>query len=655
VICPQVGEPLLSPHKRSFAYNPEDATFKPNVFAAESIRDKTRIEVVPTERGAILRFTFQETKRARVIVQAGEGESWIRINLENRSIEGVSRVSSGGAPERFGCYFVAKLDRSPISGTVFDGSGDFQGIVEATGKAVGVALEFPTFEGEAVCLRVATSFISLEQAWHNFSIELEEQSFEELAVTSADAWTNALSKIIVESDSSKDLATFYSCLYRTMLFPRTFHEPNPEGGFHHYSPYSGLVHEGTTVTDNGFWDTYRTVYPLLALISPVKLGEILSGWINAFREGGWFPQWASPGYRACMVGTHIDAVFADAAVRGIQGFDLETAYQGMRKHAFEVGDAHGAYGRLGIKSYLEKGYVPDEEHEGATARSLDYAYDDFCLGQIARILGHTADAKQFDERAQNYRKLYDPEVGFMRGKTDSEEWAEPWGEFLWGGSYVEGGPWQSTWAVPHDVQGLIDLMGGRQKFVQKLETMLHLPPLFEVGSYGFEIHEMTEMACAKFGQYAHSNQPVHHVLYLFAAAGEPWKTQEWVRKAMAEMYSPTDLPGDEDNGEMCAWYILSALGLFPACPGHPSYTIGSPLFRRISVKREGLPDLTIESHGEGIFVDRLSVDGVEHSGLSIGQDLLCRSSKLDFELTVKPRIREIDPKDLPFSVSTIPE
>ncbi len=436
-----------------------------------------------------------------------------------------------------------------------------------------------------------------------------------------------------------------------MLFPRTFHEPKTGGGIHHYSPFSGQVHDGPLVSDNGFWDTYRTVYPLLALISPTKLGEILSGWVNSYREGGWFPQWVSPGYRACMVGTHIDAVFADAVVKGIKGFDVETAYEGMRKHAFEVGDEHGAYGRLGIASYLEKGYVPDEEHEGATARTLDYAYNDFCLSQIALALGKQEDAALFRGRALNYRHLYDPSVGFMRGKTAGGEWSEPWTEFRWGGGYVEGGAWQSTWAVQHDPQGLINLMGGEQPFLDKLSQLTQLDPKFEVGSYGFEIHEMTEMACADFGQYAHSNQPVHHALYLFAAAGRPDLTQRWTREVMSRLYTPQYLPGDEDNGEMCAWYILNALGIYPLCPGHPSYVFGSPLFRKATVKREGAPDLVVEADGPGVYVKGITLDGLEFRGLSISHALLNQTTSLRFAMSDSMVDREVRPEDLPFSLS----
>ena len=551
LISSQTGERGLSMRQRAAARSHEPDHFKPHRFRCQILKDQSHIQVIPTERGALFLFDFFG-EPGRVIVQAGDKGSWVRVLPEEGKFEGVSRTSTGGAPDGFGCYFVGVVSQTVRSHCIFEGLETFERGEEHAGLAVGLALEFNFTEPEGklsdgssfdLTLRVATSFISIEQAWVNLYSELAGHTPQELLDASTSAWRNELGKFEVESDSVDTLKTFYSCLYRTLLFPRTFHEPKPGGGIHHYSPFDGQIHDGPSVTDNGFWDTYRTVYPLFALVSPSRLSTILSGWINAYGEGGWFPQWASPGYRACMVGTHIDAVFADAVVKGVTGFDLETAYEGLRKHAFEPGDTLGAYGRLGIESYLSKGYVPDEEHLGSVARSLDYAYNDFCLSQIASALGKQEDARMFRQRALNYRHLYDREVGFMRGRSADGSWAEPWKEFCWGGGYVEGGPWQSTWAVPHDPAGLIQLMGGDSAFVQKLRSMIEVPPHFEVGTYRFEIHEMTEMACAGFGQYAHSNQPVHHVLYLFAAAGEPWLTQRWVSSVMARLYSPENLLG----------------------------------------------------------------------------------------------------------------
>ena len=430
-----------------------------------------------------------------------------------------------------------------------------------------------------------------------------------------------------------------------------WHEPKSGGGIHHRSPFDGHVHDGPMYTDNGFWDTYRTVYPLYSLLIPARLAEILQGWTNAYREGGWFPQWASPGYRACMVGTHIDAVMADGIVRGIRDFDIDTALEGMLKHADTVGDPNGAWGRIGVEDYRRLGYVSATHHE-SVARSLDYAYDDWCIQQATRAVGR--EIPPLESSIRSYENLYDASVGFMRAKNSDGSWQGPWDEFHWGSPYVEGGPWQASWAVQHDAAGLIRLMGGEEAFAAKLDRMLKTPPHFTTGAYGMEIHEMTEMAMGHFGQYAHSNQPVHHVLYLYNAAGRPWRTQEEVRRVMNRMYTPCSLPGDEDNGEMSAWYVLSALGIFPQTPGHPSWTLGSPLFDRAWIDLGGGKGLAIEADGapEKTFVRMVSLNGAPIDRLYLTHEEVAAGGKLEFTMSASPTDQIVPPVGRPYSYSS---
>jgi predicted alpha-1,2-mannosidase len=463
-----------------------------------------------------------------------------------------------------------------------------------------------------------------------------------------------LGRVALSGATDDQRRTFYSCLYRTQLFPRVWHEYDADGSPIHFSPYNGQVHDGVLYADNGFWDTYRTVYPLFALLMPERLAEILQGWTNACREGGWFPQWASPGYRACMVGTHIDAVMADAVVKGVTNFDLKTAYDGLVRHASEPGDQWGNYGRLGIADYLEHGYVIEDHQDHSVARSLDYAYDDWCLSQIARVLGHQEDAQRFQARASHYRLLYDSSVGFMRAKKADGSWREPFEEFAWGGPYVEGGPWQNSWAVPHDPAGLMDLMGGPEAFTARLDQMLTQEPHFNIGAYSNEIHEMTEMAAAQFGQYAQSNQPVHHVLALYAAAGRPDRMQYWTRRVMDELYTPDSFPGDEDNGEMSAWYILNALGFYPLCPGHPSYVLGAPLLPAARVQLPNGRELVIESTGNtpgAVYVKQLTINGQAHRPLWVSHNALMEGGHWRFEMSETPSVPELTPHDMPYSLS----
>ena len=628
----------LSPVRRARAYKGE---FHPHRFRAELLNDGTVIEMAPTERGAIFTFQFPSLG-GRVIFEPVKGLSQIDI-LDERTVTGWVSGSSGGVPGEFRHYFVAKFDHAARDISAFKGE-------ELTPDQTGDRVGFVASADSDVVLRIATSFISVDQAWLNLKLEgLESKSLDEIASEAEAVWEETLGLIAVESDDEAKLRTFYSCFFRTQLFPRMWHEPKAEGGLHHRSPYNGQVHDGPLYTDNGFWDTYRTIYPLFALIQPDRLAEILQGWTNAYKEGGWFPQWASPGYRACMVGTHMDAVMADGIARGVVDFHIEAALEGMLKHANSVGDPSGAWGRIGIEDYQTLGYVSADHHE-SVARSLDYAYDDWCIAQIAGPRG--VDVSGFEQSALSYKHLYDPVVGFMRAKHASGAWEEPWDEFRWGSPYVEGGPWQASWAVQHDPAGLIRLMGGDAAFTSKLDRLITAPPYFTTGAYGMEIHEMTEMAVAGFGQYAHSNQPVHHVLYLYNAAGRPWRTQEEVRKVMAGMYSPDDLPGDEDNGEMSAWYVLSALGFFPQTPGHPSWTPGSPLFKRATVKLPNGNELVIKAPANDdshVFVDNIAVDGQPIERLFFSHEELARGGTITFDMSDMPNETIIPASGRPYS------
>lgn len=629
----------LSAGRRSRSYKPE---FHPHTFRAELVNDGAVLEMAPTERGAIFGFQFP-SEFGRVILEPGRGAAGVEI-VDSQTVTGWVGGNSGGVPEGFKHFYVAQFDRPAKSISTFRGDSLVQ---ETEAERLGFIAEFDC----DVILRIATSFISVEQAWENFASEqLAELSLDDAVAQGAAIWEEALGKIRVESPDEDKLRTFYSCLYRTQLFPRMWHEPKPDGGLYHRSPYSGRVHEGPLYTDNGFWDTYRTVYPLFALLIPERLAEILQGWTNAYKEGGWFPQWASPGYRACMVGTHIDAVMADGVARGITNFEVDVALEGMLKHAKEVGDPNGAWGRIGIQDYRRLGYVSSEHHE-SVARTLDYAYDDWCIGQVAHALGR--EPVRHEPDFSTYGNLYDPTVGFMRAKNADGSWLEPWHEFHWGNPYVEGGPWQASWAVQHDAAGLIRLMGGEDAFAEKLDRLLETPPYFTTGAYGMEIHEMTEMAMGGFGQYAHSNQPVHHVLYLFNCAGRAWRTQEEVRRVLANLYSPSMLPGDEDNGEMSAWYVLSALGIFPLTPGHPSWTLGSPLFEHAAVQLTEGKALVVEAPGaeNQIFVNAFSLNDETQDRLYLTHAELVRGSVLKFEMSDSPNETVAPPAARPYSFS----
>ena len=651
LLCPQSGRRLLGAGQRNSTFRPDDTTLSPHYFKTVMRRYRTTVECTPTERCALLRMHFPNEEPARLIVDLFDGACHLEVDRARGTLSGFTRANSGGVPDNFALYFYVELDAA-ISEVGLFADGQVRPHTTEDGDGLGAFLEVAA--GGTVTARIATSFISVEQAQRNLSREVGERSFDDVLAESAATWNGVLNRIHIDGATETQMHTFYSCLYRAHLFPRAFYEYDESGSPYHYSPYDGQLHPGVLYADNGFWDTHRTVYPLLALLDPARLAEIVEGWVQAYREGGWFPKWTSPGYRACMIGTHLDAVVADAVVRGVTDFDVETAYKAMLKNANEVGDEAGNYGRRGIRAFAELGWVPHDEVDHAASRTQDFAYNDFCLAQVAHYLGRAEDYQTYRERAFYYKNTFNDATGFMQGRLRDGSWETPFDEFRWGGAYIEGSAWQCTWAVPHDAAGLIDLLGGAEKTVEKLDHMLALPPHFEVGSYNCEIHEMTEMAAVDFGQYAHSNQPVHHVLYLYAYAGSAHRTQYWVRRVLDDLYTPHMFCGDEDNGEMASWYIFSALGLFPFCPGHPSYVLGSPLFRSATIHLQNGRELRIEApnnSGNTPYVQWTEFNGQAHSAADVAHDALLEGGTLRFTMTDQPVERTLAEKDRPFSLS----
>jgi predicted alpha-1,2-mannosidase len=657
-IMPQVGALLPDAGQRSSLVRRGDLEIGPDYFKAQFWRYRTTVELTPTERCAVLRFTFPAAERARIMFHTFDGPAMVQIDPQRRLLSGYTRANSGGVPDSFACYFVAMFSQ-PIAGHgFFQGADLMEHAPQDESERQGAYVEFDARAQQVVEVRVATSFISVEQALRSLEQEIGARSFEEIRADTRAQWNGLLGRAQIEGADERQRQTFYTCLYRALLFPRKWYEYDAAGQPIHYSPYDGAIYPGVLYADNGFWDTFRTVYPLFGLLFPDKLSEIVNGWVQAADEGGHFPKWASPGYRNCMIGTHLDVVIADAYAKGVRDFDLESAYAAMHKDAYDQGDPHEGWGRTGLFDYIALGYVPADEVAHAAARTQEFAYNDFCVAQIAKALRIEDEARELAGRALHYRNTYDSGVGFMRGRLRDGSWLEPFDEFAWDRrAYIEGSAWQYSWAAPHDPAGLITLMGGPAAFAAKLDQMLATPPYFDATDYGLEIHEMTEMASANFGQYAHSNQPVHHVLYLFTAAGQPWKTHYWVRKVLDELYSPDPggLPGDEDNGEMSAWYILSALGIFPLCPGHPSYLLGSPLFSKATLHLVNGNTLEIEADGnspEAVYVRETQLDGQPYTRTWVSHEQLMRGGRLWFAMSEAPdQARLLAEDDLPYSLS----
>lgn len=623
---PFSGDIHLDAVSRASSYKPEAARLAPYSLQLSLLRYRARVELVPTERCGLLAATFDVSKNAAVsgllFDITGKG-GILEPDPKSRSIRFTSAANKGGVPDNFATYYVLAFPEPWVS---------FE-VKRQGAHQVGVVRFRP---GRSIEARIGTSFISFEQAALNMENELGSSSIESLREAAAARWNECLRCVEIEGATRDQKRTFYSCMYRTLLFPRIWHEPNSRGEMNHFSAFNGKVMPGVMYADHVCWDAYRAWYPMMSILFPERLGEILQSSVNAYKEGGWIPQSPVPGYRVSMTGSLIDAVFGDAAAKGLSGFNLADAYEGLRKHATSPGVPDKGYGRVGIELYLRHQYIPADRIHQSVAQTVDAAYGDFCIAQVAKALDKQTDYKVFMERSANWRNLFDPETKFLRGKNEDGSWVTPFDPFTWGSPYVEGGAWQHRWDAPHNIAGLIDAIGGEAAAAEALEQMLTTAPEFNVGVYGLEIHEMSEMAAVPFGQYAHSNQPVHHLLYIFAHAGRPDRTQFWVRKVMQELYTPESFPGDEDTGSMSAWFILSALGFYPVCPGKPEYTLGSPLFPRATVRISGNKVLVIDAPGnsvETVFVQGVSLNGQPHAARTLEHAAVMQGGTLKFDMS----------------------
>lgn len=621
---PFSGEASPEPSERASSYHPEEMKIAPHSLKVRLMRYRCLLELAPTERCSVMRFTFEESGAAGVFIDLPGEDAEAHLDVAGGTITALTRANSGGVPAGFAAYYVARCDARI---THFD-------VKQLKGRRVAV-VRFAAQAGKPVTLRVGTSFISFEQAARNLNGEVGDKPFKQVKDEAAAVWEEALGRVRIEGGSEAQHRIFYSSLYRGLLFPRIWHERDAQGNFIHFSAFSGKVEPGVMYADHGYWDDYRAWYPMMTLLYPERLGQILEGWVNAYKEGGWFPQFPCPGYRRLMTGSPIDFVFGDAAAKGIKGFDLEAAYRGLKKHATQAVPPGLGYGRPAVAEYEKLGFIPCDLVAGGLAETLDSAYGDFCIAQVARAAGMQKDAAMFEARSRNWRKIFDAKTRFLRGKISDGSWLEPFDPHTWGGAYVEGSAWQYRFSVPYDPEGLMEAMGGKEAFLGDLEEMLSQRPVFHVGSYGREIHEMSEMAAVDFGQYAHSNQPVHHVLYMFTMAGRRDRTQYWVHRVLNELYSVDNFCGDEDTGSMGAWYVLSSMGIFSMCPGKPEWVLGAPLFERAQIRYPDGREIRIEAHSRqpGAFLDRVTLNGVEYHEHSVQHSVLLKGARLEFSTT----------------------
>lgn len=618
-------------------------------------------EVTPTERAAHFRFTFPEADSAYLMLDAFFQGSYVKILPEQRRIIGYCRNNNGGVPFNFHNYFVAEFDKDfELAHTWTDEWTLQPETTESEADHVGAIVGFSTKRGEKVHVKVASSFISPEQALLNLEREIGDDTFEETKTKAHAAWQKELSRIQVSGTNQEHLKTFYSCLYRVLLFPRKFYELNEAGEVVHYSPYNGKVLPGYMFTDNGFWDTFRAVFPFFNLMYGELTTKIMEGLANTYKESGWLPEWASPGHRNCMIGSNSAPIIVDAYLKGnVAEKDVEVLWEAMLKNAdVEAGRPHTSVGREGVNYYNKLGYVPyDVGIRENTARTLEYAFADFAMAKMADKLGKKKLAKRFYRQAQNYRNVFDPTTNLMRGKNEDGSFQAPFNPLKWGDAFTEGNSLHYTWSVFHDVQGLIDLMGGQQKFEAQLDGVFTMPPDFDESYYGQVIHEIREMQIVNMGNYAHGNQPIQHMIYLYNHAGAPHKAQEKVREVLTKLYAPTPdgYCGDEDNGQTSAWYVFSAMGMYPVTPTSDEYVLGSPLFDRVKLKLENGKEFLIEAVNNGPhrpYVVQKTLNGKSYSPYYLRYNDMQQGGKITFEMAEAPARATHEATDLPYSWST---
>lgn len=655
-LMPVTGGKKFLQNERGSWFSHKAETARPYYYSVYLADHDVKTEITPTERSAYFRFTFPESEESYIVVDAFDNGSFVQIDEENGTVTGYTTKNSGGVPDNFRNYFVMKFDKPFASAEVWSGDKIIKGKREVEDNHVGAVLGFKTYKGEKIGVKVSSSFISEEQAWLNLE-ELGSRNFNEVKESARNAWNDVMNRVRVEGGTDEQLHTFYSCLYRSLLFPRKFYEVDKYGNIVHYSPYNGEVRRGYMHTDTGFWDTFRALFPFLNLMYPSVNKEIQEGLANSYEESGFLPEWASPGHRDCMVGNNSASVVADAYIKGLQGYDIELLWEAL-KHGANDQLKGTASGRVAFEAYNRLGYVPNNIGVGQNvARTLEYAYNDWCIYTLGKKLGKPdSEIEIYKQRSLNYKNVYNPSEKLMVGKDDRGKFNPRFSATDWSGDFCEGNSWHWSFCVFHDPQGLIDLMGGNEAFNHMMDSVFVIPSYLGIKSRGV-IHEMREMQVMNMGQYAHGNQPIQHMVYLYNYSGEPWKAQYRVRDIMEKLYSatPDGYCGDEDNGQTSAWYIFSALGFYPVCPGTDQYIIGTPLFKEAKLHLENGKCLTIEAKNNSSankYIRSIKLNGKNHTLNYFKHNTLVEGGKIQFFMDNEPNLKRGSTKEAaPYSFS----
>lgn len=655
-LMPMVGKETVDENERASWFSHKAEVAKPYYYSVYLADYDVTTEISPTERAASFRFTFPKTEDAFIVIDAFDRGSYIKIIPSERKIIGYSTRYARGKLNNFKNYFVIVFDKSFDLSSVWSDNTKLD-TLELSGGHISGLIHFKNLaKGAQVNAKIASSFISFEQAEINLK-EIGNDDFETVKKKAKDTWNETLNRIQVEGGTVDQIRTFYSTMYRTLFFPMKMYEIDAQGEIVHYSPYLGKTMPGYRFAGTGFWDTFRGLYPFLNLVYPSINREMQEGLLNDYKEGGWLPEWSSPSYSDIMIGNNSASVVSDAYLKGVQVEDIETLYEALIHGANSEGPQ--ATGRKGVDYYNKLGYVPyDVNINESAARTLEYAYDDFTIYQLAKALNRPEEEIElYKTRSMNYQHLFDPETKLMRGKNKDGSFHSPFNPFKWGDEFTEGNSWHYSWSVFHDIDGLAKLMGGYSSFTSMLDSVFIMPPVFDDSYYGGTIHEIREMQITNMGQYAHGNQPIQHMIYLYNYAGEPWKTQYWSREIMERLYQPTPdgYCGDEDNGQTSAWYVFSALGFYPVCPATDQYVLGSPLFKKVTLNLENGKQFVIsapDNSRANKYVDQVKLNKKIHSTNWISHSEILKGGVFEFKMTPTPnKSRGTTSESFPYSIS----
>jgi predicted alpha-1,2-mannosidase len=655
-LMPVLDSVKTNEDQRALGFSHADETAQPSYYGVK-LDGGVKVEMTPTERGTRMRFSFPKGRASYLMLDGYTKLSQVKIDPQAHTISGW--VNNGHwVPGNFKNYFIIQFNQPFKAYGTWENEHGTQHAdsLEGFGKGEGAYIQFKP--GTVVEAKIASSYISPEQALVTLHRELDVySSFEETRKSAEKVWNTLFNRVLVEGGTEAQKTTFYSCMFRANLFSHTFFEIDSTGKPYYYSPYDFKVHAGYMYSDNGFWDTFRSQFPLTIILHPTMQGQYVQALLDAQKQCGWLPAWSAPSETGGMLGNHAISLLTDAWVKGVRTFNPDSALKAYAHEAFNKGPWGGANGRQGWKEYYEVGYVPYPEYGGSTAATLEYAYDDFCAYNLAKMTGNTFYEGVFAKQMYNYRNVFNPSTGFMQGRSKDGAFTPDFDPYEWGGPFTEGNAWHWNWSVFHDVQGLINLMGGRQHFINRIDSVFSAPSTVHYGTYGGMIHEMKEMVIENLGQYAHGNQPILHMIYLYSYAGQPWKTQYHIRQAMERLYSgtPQGYPGDEDEGAMSSWYVLSAMGIYAVCPGTEQYVLGSPVFNKVTITMEDGKKFVIEAPNnskDNVYISGATLNGATYTHNFITYDDMVKGGVLHLDMSNQPNTtRGLQDADIPFSLS----